>query len=55
MTAKHIDPTAFHRLTSGLYLVTSAYGSLTNGCIVNTVTQVTAEPAQLAVAVNKQN
>lgn len=53
--SEKIDLTAFYSLTSGLYLITSSCGTVSNGCIVNTVTQVTAEPAQIAVAVNKQN
>ena len=39
----------------GLYLVGATHEGKDYGCVVNTVTQVTAEPAKLMVAINKQN
>ena len=39
----------------GLYVVTSNDGKKDNGCIVNTVTQVTSSPNRIAVCINKQN
>ena len=50
-----MDLTAFYKLTYGLYLLSSSTGEQDAGCVVNTVTQVTAQPPKLAVAVNKQN
>lgn len=41
-------------ITYGLYIVTTADEKQKNGMIVNTVFQVTAEPPQIAVSVNKQ-
>ena len=42
-------------VTYGLYIVTSADGTRKNGMIVNTVFQVTAEPARVAISVNKNS
>lgn len=50
-----IDSRAFHALSCGVYVVGAACEGLQAGCVVNTVTQVTATPAQLSVAVNKEN
>lgn len=57
-TAEHIksestsvDPTAMFKLGYGLYVVASE----NNGCILNTVTQVTDSPKRVSVAVNKKN
>jgi ferric-chelate reductase [NAD(P)H] len=49
------DRRAFRDLSYGLYIVTSRDGNRLNGQIVNTVIQVTSEPARVAVIVNKQN
>jgi flavin reductase (DIM6/NTAB) family NADH-FMN oxidoreductase RutF len=46
---------AFRDLSYGLYIVTSLDGDRLNGQIVNTVIQVTSDPARVAVIVNKQN
>lgn len=42
-------------ITYGLYIVTSADEGKINGMIVNTVFQVTADPARMAISVNKQS
>ena len=42
-------------ITYGLYLITSSDGERNNGMIVNTAFQVTAEPAQIAISVNKES
>lgn len=44
-----------HRLSYGLFVLTAKEGEKDNGCIVNTVIQVTTEPNCIAVAVNKKN
>ena len=49
------DRRAFRDLSYGLYIVTSLDGDRLNGQIVNTVIQVTSDPARVAVIVNKQN
>ena len=54
-TANKNDLTALFRIGYGLYVVTSNDGRKDNGCIVNTVTQVTNTPNRVAVTINKQN
>jgi flavin reductase (DIM6/NTAB) family NADH-FMN oxidoreductase RutF len=49
------DRRAFQDLSYGLYIVTSHACERLNGQIVNTVIQVTSEPARVAVIINKQN
>ncbi len=49
------DPSALYQIGYGLYVLTTRDGSRDNGCIVNTVMQVTSTPVVVAVAVNKQN
>ena len=46
---------AMYNLTYGLFILTAKEGDKDNGCIVNTVSQVTTEPNRIVVAVNKQN
>ncbi len=50
-----MDITAFFKLSYGMYVVSSALEGRLNGQIANTVFQLTAEPATLAVSINKQN
>ena len=54
-TADKNDMTALFRIGYGLYVVTSNDGKKDNGCIVNTVSQVTSSPNRIAVCINKQN
>jgi flavin reductase (DIM6/NTAB) family NADH-FMN oxidoreductase RutF/rubredoxin len=49
------NPSCLFNLTYGLYVVTSCADGKGNGQIANTVIQVTAEPARIAVALNKEN
>lgn len=46
---------ALFKISYGLYVLTARDGDKDNGCIVNTVSQVTANPERLVVAVNKAN
>ncbi|MCM1122248.1 MAG: flavin reductase [Eubacterium sp.] len=50
-----MNPKAFQQLSYGLYVVSTKYDKKMNGCIINTVTQVTSDPAQIVLAVNKKN
>lgn len=50
-----IDKTAFRSLTYGLYIISSERDGKSVGCVVNTFAQVTSEPAQVSVAINKEN
>ena len=54
-TANKNDLTALFKIGYGLYVVTSNDGNKDNGCIVNTVSQVTSTPNRVAVCINKQN
>ena len=54
-TANKNDMTALFNIGYGLYVVTSRDGDKDNGCIVNTVSQVTNTPNRIAVAINKDN
>lgn len=46
---------AMFKLGYGLYVLTSKLGSQDNGCIINTVTQVTSNPNRISITVNKDN
>lgn len=50
-----MNPKAFFQLSYGLYLASTKADKKMNGCIINTVTQVTDNPKQIMVAINKQN
>jgi len=50
-----VNVTALHKLTYGLYVVSSRKNDRNNGQIANTVFQVTSEPPTLAVCINKEN
>lgn len=50
-----MNPIAFYKISYGLYVISSHKGDLLNGQIANTVNQVTAEPAQVAIAINHDN
>ena len=54
MAANEINE-GLNYITYGLYIVTSVDGEKKNGLIVNTVFQVTAQPAQVAISVNKNS
>ncbi len=46
---------AMYNLTYGLFILTSAFEGKDNGCVINTAGQVTSEPNQISIAVNKSN
>ena len=50
-----MDNKAMFKLSYGLFVLTAKEGERDNGCIINTVTQVTSEPNRITIAVNKQN
>ena len=55
MENKKVDATALFNIGYGLYVLTSKKGEKENGCIINTVTQLTSSPITVAVTVNKAN
>ncbi len=46
---------AMYALTYGLFILTARQGEKDNGCIINTVGQVTVTPNRVTVAVDKKN
>ena len=50
-----MDLTALFKMTYGLYVVSAEAEGQKAGCIINTATQVTAEPPRMMVAVHKDN
>ncbi len=50
-----MNPTAIYNLSYGLFVLTAREDGFDNGCIVNTVQQVTTTPNRITVAVNKLN
>lgn len=50
-----MNPKALFQISYGLYVAASKFDKKMNGCIVNTVMQITDNPKQLAVAINKNN
>ena len=50
-----MDTNALFKIGYGLYVLTANENGKDNGCIINTVMQVTSDPCMIAVAVNKQN
>ncbi|MCU6762837.1 Anaerobic nitric oxide reductase flavorubredoxin [uncultured Roseburia sp.] len=54
-TEASVDPNALFKLSYGLFVLSAKDGEKDNGCIINTVTQLTDTPKRLTIAVNKQN
>lgn len=50
-----MNPKALFQISYGLYIAASKYDKKMNGCIVNTVMQITDNPKQIAIAINKEN
>ncbi|MCL2500909.1 MAG: flavin reductase [Defluviitaleaceae bacterium] len=50
-----IDTRAMFKLSYGLFVLTAHTDGQDNGCIINTVTQITESPLRISVAVNKAN
>ena len=50
-----MDTQALNKISYGLYVLTAADGGKLNGCIINTLSQVTVDPLRVSVAVNKLN
>ena len=51
---KKVEPNAMFKLSYGLFVLTARDGK-DNGCIINTVTQITDTPKRISIAVNKAN
>lgn len=52
---KSVDQNAMFKLSYGLFLLSANSNGKDNGCIINTVTQITDNPKRISIAVNKAN
>ncbi len=50
-----MDQQAFYKIGYGLYVLTAREGEKDNGCIINTLIQVTDQPCRISITVNKRN
>ena len=50
-----MDMKTMNKITYGLYVLTARCGNQFNGCIINTLAQVTSKPNRVSVTVNKGN
>ena len=50
-----MNPKAMHKISYGMYIVSSVKSGQINAQIANTAFQTTSEPAMIAVCLNKQN
>ena len=50
-----MEQNAMFSLSYGLFVLTARDGAKDNGCIINTVTQLTDSPKRISIAVNKAN
>ena len=53
--ANAVDKNTMFKLSYGLFVLTAKDGDKDNGCIINTVAQVTELPLKISVTVNKAN
>ena len=51
----NIDTNTMFKLSYGLFVLCAKAGGKDNGCIINTVTQITQTPLRISIAVNNQN
>lgn len=51
----NVDSAAFRSLSYGLFVLTAREGEKDNGCIINTLQQLTTSPNRVSITVNKQN
>lgn len=50
-----MNPKALHKISYGIYIVSSKKEDKFNGQIANTIFQITSEPQTIAISINKQN
>ncbi len=50
-----MDNNVMFKISYGLYVLTAKKGDKMNGCIINTLQQVTTSPNKVTIAVNKNN
>lgn len=49
------SPNAMFKIPYGLYVLTTNFDGKDNGCIINTLVQVTSTPNRISISVNKAN
>jgi flavorubredoxin/flavin reductase (DIM6/NTAB) family NADH-FMN oxidoreductase RutF len=50
-----VDPATMFKLSYGLFVLTARDTNKDNGCIINTVMQITVSPVKITIGVNKAN
>lgn len=50
-----MNPKTLHKVSYGVYIVSSVKEGKLNGQIANTIFQITSEPPTVAISINKQN
>jgi flavin reductase (DIM6/NTAB) family NADH-FMN oxidoreductase RutF len=50
-----MDPKSFFKISYGVYIVSSKKGGVFNAQVANSMMQVTSDPPQIALAINKGN
>lgn len=50
-----MDLNSLYKMTYGLYVISSKHDNGQSGCVVNTLSQVTAEPVRLSVSISKES
>lgn len=50
-----MDNNVMFKISYGLYVLTASEGGKDNGCIINTLSQVTSTPNRVSITVNKSN
>jgi len=50
-----VDPGTMFKISYGLFVLTVRDGEKDNGCIINTVSQITDNPRRISITVNKAN
>ena len=51
----YMDKKALHKISYGLYIVSTGMGDQLNGQVANTVFQITSEPPAITVCINREN
>lgn len=46
---------SLNKISCGLYLLTASENNVDNGCIINTLAQLTSSPLQIGITVSKEN
>lgn len=55
MVGVYMNKESLFKITYGLYVLTARDNNFDNGCIINTVMQVTESPLRIVIAVSKEN